>query len=99
MTLPEESPVNVVFRRWLEENKAYIHSGIYFATGQYGSSVYTSVPLESNTTLVACPVSLIITPKLARTVLESLSSTACPLDDRESVCTYIVLHSIVGLHR
>jgi len=94
MPAPEESAIAVAFRRWLEKNDAYVHPGLYFATGQYGSSVFTSGVLESESTIVSCPISLIITPKYARDALELLASTSCPLDDREVICTYLVLHAV-----
>jgi hypothetical protein len=45
--------------------------------------------------MVSCPISLIITPKNARDALERLTSTPCHLEDREVICTYLVLHAIV----
>lgn len=91
----EESAVAVAFRRWLEKNDAYLHPSLYFAMGEYGSSVFTSGVLESDTMMMSCPMSLIITPENARDALELLASTPCPLDDREVICTYLVLHTVV----
>jgi hypothetical protein len=93
MNKSQEPPTTVVFRKWLQNNGAYIHPSVIFVPGKYGSSVLTTNLLEENCKIVSCPFDLIITPKVAHDALRSLSTYPHPLSDQDALCTYLVLHS------
>lgn len=92
-SMEHESEKTQRFQKWLQDNNAYTHPSIFFDQGEYGSSVFTSTMLNENTTIVSCPFDLIITSKVAKDALQSLTGNPCRLDDREALCTYLVLHS------
>ncbi|KAG9057536.1 hypothetical protein FS842_006066 [Serendipita sp. 407] len=99
--MDQESPLFRIFRTWLVEQGAYIHPSIYFASGSgsFGNAVYTKDALDGgNTKLVSCPFSLIITSKTAREALGRFvgSSEESPLNDNETLCTYLMLHICLG---
>jgi hypothetical protein len=70
--------------------------------GEGGTSVFTRQDLlDENTTLLTCPFSLAIDYPLAKTALVNTlgadsKDEISKLSERETICTYIVLHWCVN---
>jgi hypothetical protein len=89
-----EEPSKIVeFRKWLKEKGAYIHPDLYFGQSPRGMglSVLTRSQINKDFKTVSCPVDLIITAEKARSTLTKLFKSACLLNEREAICTYVAL--------
>ncbi|GAA5935662.1 SET domain-containing protein [Sporobolomyces koalae] len=61
---------------FLASSGGRFHPALYSKQDEFGTSIYTSEPLEPSTSVVSCPFSLCITPSLARRALPT--SLFCP---------------------
>lgn len=95
MQQPEESATILEFREWVKENGAHIHPNLYLGRGAGGLSMFTRGHIEKDTKIVSCPLDLVITANKAQKALGTLFKNACPLNEREAICTYVALQACI----
>ncbi|KAJ8472930.1 hypothetical protein ONZ51_g8176 [Trametes cubensis] len=95
-----EPQVVETFKAWLVENGAHIHPDVQFEPVPSGFNVIAGNNVPADTTVVAIPFSLAITPDVSKAALKALirgadeSHLLDSLSERQLVCTYVCLHQI-----
>ncbi|KAI0370920.1 SET domain-containing protein [Pilatotrama ljubarskyi] len=97
-------PQNIAaFKSWLVKNGATIHPDVHFEPVASGFNAIARNDVPADTAVVSIPYSLSVTPEVAKTALQQISSAsgnagAAQLDgliERQLVCTYVCMHWIV----
>ncbi|KAI0265056.1 hypothetical protein BC834DRAFT_843706 [Gloeopeniophorella convolvens] len=91
MTSSEPERIQV-FREWLES-----HGGCFLSISS-GFSIIANEPLDAETPVVTCPLSIVITPALSQTALLTLLGNQAYLQrwtERQLMIAYICFHWIV----
>lgn len=97
-TSPE--PQNArLFKEWLGSHGGHFHFNVRYTSAPSGLSIVTSEAIESDTTIVACPLSIIITPRLSKGALLPLLQDTSLLErwtERQLIVVYICFHWIAS---
>ncbi|KAF8270936.1 hypothetical protein EI94DRAFT_1777650 [Lactarius quietus] len=86
---PIEPPNARLFKEWLASHGGHFHSNVRYTSG--------SEAIESDATIVACPFSIIITPRLSKGALLLLLQDTSLLErwtERQLIIVYICFHWI-----
>ncbi|OAX44572.1 SET domain-containing protein [Rhizopogon vinicolor AM-OR11-026] len=95
-----EPSTSVDLKRWLTSHGGFLHPLVSFTQEKFGLSAIAQDTINTDTTIVSCPLSLVIDVQRALHALTALlgESTSIRLQswsERQLICTYICFHWII----